>query len=173
MFAAFFSFFFSTIYKINWLYISVACVIKCDQSVLRSVRKCVERVAMYLCVCVCACAGAQGFVGLYEGAVWQPQRFAVQPVYGDVCERAGLHAREPGQLWFHRVTWFAEIAAVRRPDSIVGSRRRSRFFSSSFECVLLSVILSFVQLWTVSLLGENTNFTAPRPSKNRRRGFCV
>lgn len=66
-----FLFFFSTIYKINWLYISVACVIKCDQSVLRSVRKCVERVAMYLCVCVCvcACAGAQGFVGLYEGAV--------------------------------------------------------------------------------------------------------
>lgn len=48
-----FLFFFSTIYKINWLYISVACVIKCDQSVLRSVRKCVERVAMYLCVCVC------------------------------------------------------------------------------------------------------------------------
>lgn len=61
-----FFFFFSTIYKINWLYISVACVIKCDQSVLRSVRKCSN---VSVCVCVCACAGAQGFVGLYEGAV--------------------------------------------------------------------------------------------------------
>lgn len=118
------------------------------------------------CACVGACARRKS-VG----------RARVQPCVWDVCERAGLHAREPGQLWFYSCIGRdrGSSATIRFPYSFVcvcvlrhGETRTSVL--SSF-CGVLVCDLSTVQLWTVCSLAENTNFTARHPSMNWRRGF--
>ena len=94
----------------------------------------------------------------------------------DVFERAGLHAREPGQLWFYSCIGRdrGSSATIRFPHSCLcvlrhGYETRTSVLSSS--CGVLVCDLSTVQLWTVCSLAENTNFTARHPSMNWRRGF--
>lgn len=77
---------FWAIYKINWLYISVACVIKCRQVCF----KCIRSVRLSSCTVY--------HVG--EHARVHARMHACSCIE-NCFERAGLHARGPGQLCFN------------------------------------------------------------------------